>query len=143
MYLKLIPIERNVSFLFEYCVKLEPANSVVKFLYLLNGSINLIPSDPLLFLKSFLSPKLIIEKLSVVPCRLLTIAKDTEKNILKSVSLFDVYEGDKLPEGKKSYALSFILEDKTKTLTDKYIDKVMSKLISSYENKVGAEVRSK
>jgi len=74
---------------------------------------------------------------------LLQIAKDTEKNILKSVSLFDVYEGDKLPEGKKSYALSFILEDKTKTLTDKYIDKVMSKLISSYENKVGAEVRSK
>ena len=54
-----------------------------------------------------------------------------------------MYEGDKLPEGKKSYALSFILEDKTKTLTDKYIDKVMSKLISSYENKVGAEVRSK
>ncbi len=74
---------------------------------------------------------------------LLKIAKDTEKNILKSVNLFDVYEGDKLPEGKKSYALSFILEDKTKTLTDKYIDKVMSKLISSYENKVGAEVRSK
>ncbi|MBT4737579.1 MAG: phenylalanine--tRNA ligase subunit beta [Flavobacteriales bacterium] len=74
---------------------------------------------------------------------LLQIAKDTEKNILKSVNLFDVYEGDKLPEGKKSYALSFILEDKTKTLTDKYIDKVMSKLISSYENKVGAEVRSK
>jgi len=74
---------------------------------------------------------------------LLEIAKDTEKNILKSVNLFDVYEGDKLPEGKKSYALSFILEDKTKTLTDKYIDKVMSKLISSYENKVGAEVRSK
>jgi len=46
-------------------------------------------------------------------------------------------------EGKKSYALSFILEDKTKTLTEKYIDKVMSKLIISYENKVGAEVRSK
>ena len=74
---------------------------------------------------------------------LLSIAKDTEKNILKSVNLFDVYEGDKLPEGKKSYALSFILEDNTKTLTDKYIDKVMGKLISSYESKVGAEVRSK
>ncbi|MBT5859043.1 MAG: phenylalanine--tRNA ligase subunit beta [Flavobacteriales bacterium] len=74
---------------------------------------------------------------------LLQIAKKTEKNILKSVNLFDVYEGDKLPEGKKSYALSFVLEDKTKTLTDKYIDKVMSKLISSYEEKVGAEVRSK
>ena len=71
------------------------------------------------------------------------IAKETEKNILKSVTLFDVYEGDKLPEGKKSYALSFVLEDKTKTLTDKYIDKVMNKLIQSYENKVGAEVRSK
>ena len=71
------------------------------------------------------------------------IAKETEKNILKSVTLFDVYEGDKLPEGKKSYALSFLLEDKTKTLTDKYIDKVMNKLILSYENKVGAEVRSK
>ncbi|MBT3417396.1 MAG: phenylalanine--tRNA ligase subunit beta [Flavobacteriales bacterium] len=74
---------------------------------------------------------------------LLSIAKDTEKNILKSVNLFDVYEGDKLPKGKKSYALSFILEDKTKTLTDKYIEKVMGKLISSYESKVGAEVRSK
>ena len=74
---------------------------------------------------------------------LFSIAKDTENNILKSVNLFDVYEGDKLPEGKKSYALSFILEDNTKTLTDKYIDKVMGKLISSYESKVGAEVRSK
>ena len=67
----------------------------------------------------------------------------TETKILKSVNLFDVYVGDKLPEGKKSYALSFILEDNTKTLTDKYIDKVMNKLISSYETKVGAEVRSK
>ena len=71
------------------------------------------------------------------------IAIQTETKILKSVNLFDVYEGDKLPEGKKSYALSFILEDNTKTLTDKYIDKVMNKLISSYETKVGAEVRSK
>jgi phenylalanyl-tRNA synthetase beta chain len=72
-----------------------------------------------------------------------TIAKQTETKILKSVNLFDVYVGDKLPEGKKSYALSFILEDNTKTLTDKYIDKVMNKLISSYETKLGAEVRSK
>ena len=72
-----------------------------------------------------------------------TIAKQTETKILKSVNLFDVYVGDKLPEGKKSYALSFILEDNSKTLTDKYIDKVMNKLISSYETKVGAEVRSK
>ena len=71
------------------------------------------------------------------------IAKQTETKILKSVNLFDVYEGDKLPDGKKSYALSFILEDNTKTLTDQYIDKVMNKLISSYETKLGAEVRSK
>ena len=71
------------------------------------------------------------------------IAIQTETKILKSVNLFDVYVGDKIPEGKKSYALSFILEDNTKTLTDKYIDKVMNKLISSYETIVGAEVRSK
>ena len=65
------------------------------------------------------------------------------KNILKSVNLFDVYEGERLPKGKKSYALSFILEDKSKTLTDKHIDKVMNNLIQSYKEKVGAEVRSK
>ena len=74
---------------------------------------------------------------------LLQIAKESEKNILKSVNLFDVYEGEKLPEGKKSYALSFILEDKSRTLTDKHIDKVMNKLIKAYENTIGAEVRSK
>ena len=73
---------------------------------------------------------------------LLQIAKETEKKILKSVNLFDVYEGEKLPKGKKSYALSFVLEDKSRTLTDKHIDKVMNKLIQSYEE-IGAEVRSK
>ena len=74
---------------------------------------------------------------------LLKIALETEKHILKSVNLFDVYEGDNLPDGKKSYALSFILEDKTKTLSEKHIDKVINKLIRSYQNKIGAEVRSK
>lgn len=74
---------------------------------------------------------------------LLQIALDTEKNILASVNLFDVYEGDNLPSGKKSYALSFILEDKTKTLSEKYIDRVMNKLIRAYETKIGAEVRTK
>ena len=74
---------------------------------------------------------------------LLQIALETEKHILKSVNLFDVYEGDNLPDGKKSYALSFVLEDKTKTLSEKHIDKVINKLIRSYENKIGAEVRSK
>ena len=74
---------------------------------------------------------------------LLKIALETEKHILKSVNLFDVYEGGNLPDGKKSYALSFVLEDKTKTLSEKHIDKVINKLIRSYENKIGAEVRSK
>ena len=61
--------------------------------------------------------------------------------MLKSVNLFDVYEGDKLPKNKKSYALSFILEDKENTLTDSQIDGVMDKLINTFEQKVGAVVR--
>jgi len=69
------------------------------------------------------------------------IAKQADNKILKSVNLFDVYEGDKLPEGKKSYALSFTLADETKTLTDKYIDKVMKKLMKSLADKAGAELR--
>ena len=73
--------------------------------------------------------------------KLNSLAKQTETNLLKSVNLFDVYEGDKLPENKKSYALSFILEDKENTLTDSQIDGVMDKLINAFEQKVGAEVR--
>ena len=64
---------------------------------------------------------------------LLQLANETEKKILKSVNLFDVYEGEKLPKGKKELCLSFVLEDKSRTLTDKHIDKVMNKLIQSYE----------
>ena len=52
-----------------------------------------------------------------------------------------MYEGDKLVKGKKSYAISFTLADKNKTLTDKYVDKVMGKLIKSFKEKVGAEIR--
>ncbi|CDF78826.1 phenylalanyl-tRNA synthetase beta chain [Formosa agariphila KMM 3901] len=70
-----------------------------------------------------------------------TIAKQTEKQLLKEVNLFDVYQGKNLPNGKKSYAVSFILQDEQKTLTDKQIDKIMSKLQSSFENKLGAELR--
>ncbi|MFD1014333.1 phenylalanine--tRNA ligase subunit beta [Winogradskyella rapida] len=70
-----------------------------------------------------------------------TIAKQTEKQLLKSVNLFDVYEGKNLPEGKKSYAVSFIFQDERKTLNDKQIDKIMSKLQSNFENKLGAELR--
>jgi phenylalanyl-tRNA synthetase beta chain len=69
------------------------------------------------------------------------IAKGVDNNVLKSVNLFDVYNGDKLSKDKKSYALSFIFEDYTKTLTDKYIDGIMKKLIKEYVNSIGAEIR--
>jgi phenylalanyl-tRNA synthetase beta chain len=69
------------------------------------------------------------------------LAYQSEKGILKSVNLFDVYEGDKLPSGKKSYALSFTLRDDNATLTDKQIEKVMEKLMKVYVEKVGAEIR--
>jgi phenylalanyl-tRNA synthetase beta chain len=83
---------------------------------------------------------LLIDK-SVSFDKLQKIAKQTDSKILKSVGLFDVYEGKKLPEGKKSYALSFIMADATKTLTDKHVDKVMEKLMNSFKEKVGAELR--
>jgi phenylalanyl-tRNA synthetase beta chain len=60
---------------------------------------------------------------------------------LKEVQIFDVYKGDKLPSGKKSYALSFILQDEEKTLTDKQIDTIIQKLIINFEKEVGATVR--
>lgn len=69
------------------------------------------------------------------------IAFRTEKNLLKSVTLFDVYEGEKLGAGKKSYAVSFMLQDNEKTLNDKQIDKIMNKLIGSYKHLLGAEIR--
>lgn len=69
------------------------------------------------------------------------VALAAERKLLKSVSLFDVYEGDKLPEGKKSYALSFILEDKTRTLDEKTIEKVMKNLTAQFEQRCGALVR--
>jgi len=69
------------------------------------------------------------------------IAQKTEKGLLKEVNVFDVYVGDKLPEGKKSYALSFLLQDEEKTLTDKQIDAIMQKLILNFEKQAGAEMR--
>ena len=69
------------------------------------------------------------------------IARQTEKKLLKKVELFDVYEGKNLPEGKKSYAVNFILQDETKTLNDKQIDAIMNKLITNLKNKLGAELR--
>ena len=69
------------------------------------------------------------------------IARQTEKKLLKSVELFDVYEGKNLPAGKKSYAVNFILQDEIKTLTDKQIDAIMTKLINNLKQKLGAELR--
>lgn len=69
------------------------------------------------------------------------IAYNTEKNLLKNVNLFDVYQGKNLPEGKKSYAVSFTFQDEYKTLTDKQIDKIMNKLQENFTKEVGAELR--
>mgnify|MGYP006160013275 FL=1 len=69
------------------------------------------------------------------------IAKQTEKSLLKEINLFDVYQGKNLPEGKKSYAVSFILQDTTKTLTDAQIDKTISKLQGNFEKELGATLR--
>lgn len=69
------------------------------------------------------------------------IAWSTEKKLLKKVNLFDVYTGKNLPDGKKSYAVSFTLMDENKTLTDKQIDKIMGKLLTQYQKQLGAELR--
>jgi len=69
------------------------------------------------------------------------LAYATEKKILKEVGLFDVYEGEKIETGKKSYALYFILQDDQKTLTDEEIDKTMNRLIRAYTEQLNARVR--
>ena len=69
------------------------------------------------------------------------IAYETEKKLLKEVELFDVYEGKNLEAGKKSYAVSFLLQDESQTLNDKMIDKIMSKLVKNLEDKLGANLR--
>ena len=72
---------------------------------------------------------------------LYNLAFQAERKLLKEVDLFDVYEGKNLPEGKKSYAVSFVLQDEDKTLNDKQIDKIMQKLQQTFEKNVGAELR--
>ena len=69
------------------------------------------------------------------------IARQTEKKLLKRVELFDVYEGEKLPAGKKSYAVNFILQDEEKTMGDKQIDAIMQKLIGNLKKQLNAELR--
>ncbi|HCT94121.1 MAG: phenylalanine--tRNA ligase subunit beta [Bacteroidetes bacterium GWE2_39_28] len=82
---------------------------------------------------------LIDEKVSFSEIRATAFA--TEKKILKQVVLFDVYRGDKIPDGKKQYAISFTLQDLEKTLTDKYVEDVMNKLLTAFMNKFGATLR--
>lgn len=69
------------------------------------------------------------------------IARQTEKSLLKKIDLFDVYQGANLPEGKKSYAVGFTIQDATKTLTDVQIDKIMSKLQKNFETELSAVLR--
>jgi len=69
------------------------------------------------------------------------IAFRTEKNILHDVNLFDVYENDSLGKNKKSYAVSFILRDDIKTMTDKNIEKIMNNLMKAFENELNAQIR--
>ena len=69
------------------------------------------------------------------------IARQTEKSLLKEITLFDVYVGNNLPEGKKSYAVSFTIQDESKTLTDTQIEKIMSKLQNNFQTQLGAQLR--
>ncbi len=69
------------------------------------------------------------------------MAKQTERHYLKAVDLFDVYQGKNLPEAKKSYAVSFVLQDEAQTLTEKQIENIMSKLQKAFESKLGASLR--
>ncbi len=84
---------------------------------------------------------LLVDK-TVTFSQLREAASKAEKKLLKSVGLFDVYEGDKLPEGKKSYALSFVIEDTAKTLTDTEIDRIMTNIATALTKATGAQVRS-
>ena len=65
----------------------------------------------------------------------------TEKRLITEIIAFDVYEGDKIPQGKKAYALGFTLQDESKTLTDEEIEKVMTRLMGAFETKMGALIR--
>ena len=73
--------------------------------------------------------------------QLKTIALKAERKLLRNVDIFDVYKGDKLPAGKKSYALSFILRDDEKTLTDVVIEGTMNRFVALFEREVGAKLR--
>lgn len=83
---------------------------------------------------------LLVDK-SVTFLQIEEVAYTTERNLLKRVELFDVYEGKNLPEGKKSYAVNFVLQDENKTLNDKQIEKIMSNIVRNLEQRLGATLR--
>ena len=83
---------------------------------------------------------LLIDK-SVEFAQVEQVARQCERKLLKKVELFDVYEGKNLPEGKKSYAVNFILQDEQKTLNDKQIDAIMNKIIDTLKKQLNAELR--
>ena len=83
---------------------------------------------------------LLVDK-SVTFLQIEEVAYSSERNLLKRVELFDVNEGKNLPEGKKSYAVNFVLQDESKTLTDKQIEKIMNNLIRNLEQRLGASLR--
>ncbi len=84
---------------------------------------------------------LVVDK-DVSYAKLYDIARKTEKKLLESVNLFDVYEGEKIGEGKKSYAVSFVFRSPDKTLKDKQVDKIMKRLLTAFEQEAGAKLRS-
>ena len=77
----------------------------------------------------------------VYPSESVSVVLATEKKLIKELIVFDVYEGKNIPEGKKAYALGFILLDTNKTLTEEGIDKTMNKLMGAFEQKMGALIR--
>ncbi len=103
-----------------------------------NGDIKLIPIPRFPEVRRDLS--MIIDK-KVPFSRIQEIAQKAEKELLRSVSLFDVYESGKLGKGKKSYAVSFILQDHSKTLTDREIDKIMNRIQTGLEKEINAHIR--
>ncbi|MEX2232294.1 MAG: phenylalanine--tRNA ligase subunit beta [Cyclobacteriaceae bacterium] len=105
----------------------------------------------------FANPKLVIQEVAKFPevkrdlslvldapvtfDEIRNLIMDTEKRLIKNIGVFDVYEGENIPKGKKAYALSFTLQDETKTLTDDEIERTMQRLIAAFEQKLGAVIR--
>ena len=106
---------------------------------------------------SFANPKLVIQEVAKFPevkrdlslvldapvvfDEIRSLILETEKRLIKNIGVFDVYEGENIPKGKKAYALSFTIQDESKTLTDEEIEKTMQRLMNAFEQKLGAVIR--